>query len=162
VPEVVAPFEYSTMLARIAREVAIDLHDIDTILKNNNIDRPQFDRIKQDPAFQRILEAEISAWAAAGNTYERTRLKAGAVIEEFLIEAHQRIHDKNETLSAKNELVKTLARIAGMGERSAGEAPLGSRFSVTINLGADHKLQIVKDVAPQVIDAAAEVVGEQD
>jgi hypothetical protein len=76
------------------------------------------------------------------------------LLEEFLPEATQRIHDSGETLTAKTELVKTLARIAGMGERAATEGGGGAGFTVTINLGADHKLQFGGEALPQkVIDA---------
>ena len=138
---------------RIAREIAIDLFDIETILENNEVDRNEFERVKTDPHFQRLLAAEINAWQSAGNTIERTKLKAGALLEEFLPEANARIHDKGETLTAKTELAKLLARIAGMGlERASIEGGGGERFTVTINLGADQKLQFQNTVTPKVIE----------
>lgn len=142
-----------TLYLRIAREIAIDLFPVETILKNNQIDQSQFDRIRKDARFLRLLDSEVAAWQAAGNTLERTKLKAGALLEEFLPEANARIHDKNETLAAKNELVKTLTRIAGMGlERANIEGGGGERFTVTINLGAGNKLQFENQVTPKVIE----------
>jgi len=146
-------YEQDTIYLRIAREIAIDFHDIKTILKNNNIDPIKFEQFRRDPRFLRLVEAEVLAWNAATNIAERTKLKAGALIEEFLPEANARIHDAGETLAAKNELIKTLARIAGMGnERVAGEAGGGERFTVTINLGADHKLEFNNTLPPKVIE----------
>lgn len=149
----VTVYSSDTVLLRLAREIAIDLFDIETILIRAEIDRNQFERIKKDPRFQRILESEVVAWNAAANTHERTKLKAGALLEEFLPEANARIHDKGEPLSSKTELVKTLARIAGMGnERAPNEGVAGERFTVTINLGADHKLEFSNTVTPKVIE----------
>ena len=137
---------------RIAREIAIDLYPIETILKNNQIDPDQFEKIKADPRFLRLLDSEVSAWNAANNTLERTKLKAGALIEEFLPEANQRIHDPDETLTAKNELIKTLTRIAGMGlDRANIEGMGGEKFSVTINLGA-QKLEFKHEVTQKTIE----------
>lgn len=144
-------YEQDTTYLRIAREIAINLHDIQTILSNNGLDQIQWDRIKADPRFQRLLDSEIQAWSSAGNTAERTKLKAGALIEEFLPEANARIHDRSESLSAKTELLKTLARIAGMGERAMIEGPAGGGFTVTINLGAE-KLEFQKMLPPKVIE----------
>jgi len=153
VPELANIYEQETEYLKLAREIAVDLYDIETILKRNKIDRNQFDRINRDPRFQRLLDSEITAWNSAGNTLERTKMKAGALIEEFLPEANARIHDTKETLAAKNELVKTLTRIAGMGlERANIEGMGGERFTVTINLGADQKLQFQNTVTPKVIE----------
>jgi hypothetical protein len=147
----VSLYEQDTVLLRLAREIAIDLFPIETILANNKIDQTQFERIKTDPRFLKLVESEVMAWNAAANTHERTKLKAGALIEEFLPEAHGRLHDGKEPLSAKTELLKALARIANMGnERGQGEAGAGERFTVTINLGADQKLEFSKSVTPKV------------
>lgn len=145
-------YEQDTTYLQIAREIAIDLHDIETILKNHKIDQNAWERIRSDPRFLRLLDSEVQAWQSASNTSERTKLKAGSLIEEFLPEANARLHDRTESLAAKTELLKTLARVAGMGER-ASEGPVGGGFSVTINLGADHKLEFQKTVGvPKVIE----------
>ena len=148
-----ASYAADVKLLRVAREIAMDLNDTQTILKNNQINPSEWERLKGDPRFLRVLEVEVIAWQAAGNTHERTKLKAGALIEEWLLEANARIHDSAESLAAKTEVVKLLARIANMGqERGDAAADAGGRFQVTINLGADHKLNFVKEVTPQVIE----------
>lgn len=150
----VSLYAQDTILLRLAREIAIDLYDIETILTNAKVDQTQWERIQRDPRFVKLLESEVLAWHAAGNTHERTKLKAGALLEEFLPEANARIHDGAEPLSSKTELVKTLASIAGMGGARAGqgEGPVAERFTVTINLGADHKLEFSNELPPKVIE----------
>lgn len=148
-----------TLYLRLAREIASDLYDIETILKHNQIDRDRFEKIKADPRFVRLLESEIAAWNAANNTLERTKLKAGMLIEEWLPEANTRLHHDRELLSSKVELLKTLARIAGMGLEKAGiDGAGGEKFSVVINLGADQKLQFKHELPAKVIEA--EVIKE--
>jgi hypothetical protein len=150
------PVSYSkdVQYLRLAREIAADLYEIQTILKNNNVNSEQWEAIKADPRFLALLESEVAAWNAAGNTHERTKLKAGMLIEEWLLEANTRLHDGKEALPAKTEVAKLLARLAGMGnERVDATAGLGGeRFSITINLGADTKLQFQKEVTPKVIE----------
>jgi hypothetical protein len=142
------------MYLRIAREVAMDLNDIETILKAHQLTSKDWETLKADPSFTRLLEAEIVAWSAAGNAQERTKLKAGMLVEEWLTEANARIHDKSETLTAKTEVVKMLVGVAGMGAKSVGDnaGAGGERFNITINLGADKQIRISKDVTPKVID----------
>jgi len=152
------PVSYSTdvQFLRIAREIAMDLNSIETILKNNQLTASDWEKLKLDPRFLRLLESEVTAWEAAGNTHERTKLKSSALLEEWLLEANARIHDPKELLSAKTEVVKLLARIAGMGnERPDGGGVVGERFSVTINLGADKKIKIVKELPSKVIEGQA-------
>ncbi len=146
-------YETEVQYLRLAREIAMDLNDVQTILKNHNLTSKEFDRIKSDARFISLLESEIAAWTAAGNIHERTKLKAGALIEEWMLEANARINDPKELLSAKTEVVKLLARIAEMGsDRGMVAAGGGERFQVTINLGGDHKLEFSKTVTSKVIE----------
>lgn len=155
----VSVYSRDTDLLRLAREIAAQLFDTEEILERNQIDPARFEEIKLDPNFQRYLASEVQAWNAAGNVHERTKLKAGMLLEEFLPEANARIHDPKETLTAKTELVKTLTRIAGMGlDRANIEGGGGEKFTVTINLGADHKLEFSNTVTPKVIEGEAKEV----
>lgn len=153
-------FEDQTRLVQIAREIAINHKPIETILKDYSIDGEEWVKLQGNQEFVRVLETEIIAWQGAQNTHERTRLKAAALIEEWLVEANARLYDASETLSSKTELAKLIARIADMGVTGAGIAGGGGeRFTVTINLGADAKLQFQKELPPTVI--AAEVLNNE-
>jgi hypothetical protein len=147
------------LLIKLAREIAFDHHDIETILKTYQIDLETWDEIKGNASFRKLLEAEIVAWQSATNTNERTSLKAAALVEEWLPEANSILHDRNAPLSGKVELGKLLARIAGMGLTGAGvEGGGAEKFSITINLGNDDKLKFDKVLPPKVIDG--EVLGD--
>lgn len=142
------------LLVKVAREIAIDHFSLETILEHNQITPETWDKIKSMPRFQQLLVAEISAWQSAINTTERAKLKAAALIEEWLPEAATRLFDQREPLNHKTELGKLVARIAGIGVGPMGvEGGAGEKFSITINLGADQKLKVEKQLPPKVIDA---------
>lgn len=133
------------LLVRLAREIAIDHYPLNDILTRYSISPEEFEQIRENHQFITLLMAEQAAWNSATNTEERTKLKAAAVIEEWLPEANALIHDKQQLLSGKAEIAKLLTSIAGMGVRNARvEGAGGERFSVTINLGADAKLSFDK------------------
>lgn len=146
-------FGDTTKLVQVARQIAINHKDIESILDDYSITPQQWEKLQSSPDFIRVLETEIVAWQSAQNTHERTRLKAAALIEEWLLEANTRLYDKDETLPAKTELAKLIARIAEMGVNNANVAAGGERFTVTINLGASNELKFEKELPPKVIEA---------
>lgn len=146
----VSLYELDTAYLKVAREIAVNFHDTETILSRHGIGPAEWERIKKDERFLRLLDAEVQAWNSATNTHERTKAKAAALIEEFLPEANQRLHSTSENLPAKVELLKTLVKVAGMGEREVGVGT-GSGFTVTINLGSDHKLEFQKTSLPHKV-----------
>ena len=148
----VSPFTDDVNLLKLAREIAMDLHDLPDILKRHGLSEEDWTRLSTDQNFLKLLEGEVVAWQAAANTHDRTKLKAAALVEEWLPEANRRIHDPGEALSAKTELAKLLARIADMGLGNANVNGGGERFVVNINLGGDKQLKFTHEVTPQVIE----------
>lgn len=149
------PHGSNMIYVKVAREIAIDHYDIQTVLNRYGITPDMWEFMQNDPRFTRVLQSEIADWQAANNTQERTKLKAAALLEEWLEEANKRLHHPNEALPAKVQLATLLSRIAGMGSNGAGVEGGGERFSVTINLGADQKLEFTKDVTSKVIEGTA-------
>lgn len=142
------PQSRDLLFVALAREVAIDHLDTETILKLYSITPEDWQNIQTNARFQQLLEAEVLAWQSATNTAERTKLKAGAIIEFWLPEANERLHDKAENLPAKVELVKFLGKVAGF-ERVAGDGVgSGNGFSVTINMGAEKSIKFEKALLP--------------
>ena len=146
-----------SLLVKIAREIAIDHYSLDDILKRHSVSVDGWEQIQRNKRFQSLLQAEIADWQSATNTHERTKLKAAAVMEIWLEEANKRLFDARETLSAKTEVAKLVARIAGMGLTGVGvEGGAGEKVSITINLGADQ-LKVEHTLPPKVIEG--EVIG---
>lgn len=143
-------------LLKLARELAMEIHSVEEILKRHKIDEDQWAEIQKNQTFLRYLESAAQAWQSATNTHERVKLKAAAAVEEWMPQLFADIHKDKESLSAKIEGGKLLARLAGMGldRANIGEGS-GETFKVTINLGASDQIQITKDVTPKVIDGEA-------
>lgn len=138
---------------KLARELALAINPLETILSHNQVTTEDWEQIKSHPRFLQYLEVETSNWGSALNTHERVKLKSAAMMEEWLVEAYARMTDPSENLNAKTEVAKLVSKLAGLGITNAAvEGAAGERFSVTINLGADNKLTFEKAVSPKVIE----------
>jgi hypothetical protein len=131
------------LLIQLAREIAVDHLNVNDILKLYSLSAEEWDSIQRNPRFNEVLEQEIVAWQSAINTSERVKLKAGAIIEAWLPESNMRLHDNQESLPAKVELAKMIARIAGLGMDRAIAGESTEKFSLVINIGDGHKRELV-------------------
>jgi hypothetical protein len=141
-------------LVKLAREIAMDIHPIDTILNTHGLDSNQWETISKSPSFQALLASEVEAWQSATNTSERVRLKSLSFVEEALPEFYARVHDNREPLSAKTEVLKAVSRFAGIGT-ALDAGMVGEKVSITINLGEDQQLKIEKTLPGKVIEGDA-------
>jgi DNA-binding transcriptional MerR regulator len=127
-------------LVVLARELALDIAPLETILKNTGTTPEQLEAILKLPRFQQLLLDATQQWGSALNTAERIKVKALAQLEDWLPELHERLHDPKETLAAKIEGGKLLRSLAGIAERGAGTGEaMGERFQLTINIGESSK-----------------------
>jgi hypothetical protein len=150
-----AKYTPEALLLTLAREIAQDINTIESILEQYRIPASTWEKIKDSPRFQAILQRELAVWNSAQNTNERVKIKSGAIVEESLSNLHVELNNNQTPLTARTELLKTLTRLAGMGLEKAEVAGAGERFTVTINMGADNQLKFEKDlkvVSPTVID----------
>lgn len=150
-PDVPLKFTDATFL-KLAREIAMGIHSIETILVSNKIDLDTWQTIRTNERFQTYLVSENANWQSALNTHERVKLKSAAMLEEWLPELYQRMEDPKESLNAKIEAGKLVARLAGMGLTNANVGEVGEKISVTINLGSDNQLTFEKTLPSKVID----------
>jgi len=139
-------------LIRLAREIAMEIRSIEEILDLLKIDDERYDDICAMPRFQAYLKSALEEWNSATNTGERVKVKSLAFIEEALPEFFARVHDRTETLSAKTEALKAVARFAGLGGPVTPQGNAADRMTVTINLGADHQLRIERDITPPIFE----------
>lgn len=139
-------------LLKLAREIAMDIRPVEEILTAHSISGSRWEAINASPHFQALLKSEVENWQSATNTAERVKLKSLAFVEESLPEFYARAHDRREPLSARVEVLKTVAKFAGVGNTMVDGAAVGEKLMVTINLGSDHSLKIERDVTSKVID----------
>lgn len=138
---------------KLAREIAIGLNSIETILKHYQITETDWDYIKTHPRFIQYLEQEQGTWESALNTQERVKIKSASMIEQWLPDAFKTMTDTTEPLNGRLETAKLVSRLAGMGLTGVGvSGETSEKFSVTINLGADSAIKIEKESAPKLIE----------
>src|SRR5215831_16592816 len=147
------PPEDGPMLS-LARSVAMDLQELDDILKAHQLSYEQWAEIAANPRFQAFLKSSVEDWNKPLNTPERIRLKALAMVELGLEEMWRALHDVKEPLTARVELFKTVAKMGSVDvEKRVDVANGEAKFSVVINLGADNQLKISAPTLPaKVID----------
>jgi len=134
----------------LAREIAMDIHPLETILNNHEINPVRWEEIRNNPRFQMLLSQQVQEWNGALNTAERVKIKALSCIEEALPEFFAKMHAQDENLPAKVRALEVFGQLAGMGKGAA--PPSGSeKFSVTINLGADQQLKISAPTPPHAV-----------
>lgn len=132
---------------KLAREVAIGVRSPQEVVARFGLTNDQWERLQQHPRFRQLLDACIAEWEGPLNTVERVRVKATAMVEEWLPEAFQRAHDPDESLNAKTELMKFIGRLGGMEAKEMAQVGDGSKFSLTINIGEGQTMKIVEQKA---------------
>lgn len=131
--------KFREMLDMLAREVAVAFEATDVICQRKGITPTQYEKIEKNPYYIRVLAAFKEEWGGALNTEKRLQLKALFLLEHTLTPWWGRMQNKQEPLAAVNEGVKTLAKLAGVGERSREDAA-GEKFMININLGGGTKI----------------------
>lgn len=139
-------------IVKLAREIAMELRELDEILEMHCISKIDFERLKVNPHFVKVLSSEIASWQSAINTHERVKLKAGSMIEEWLPELYARLNDPKEDLMKKVKGGELVAKLAGLGTSDPKAFDPADRVTITINLGEDKKLEFNKRLPPQVIE----------
>jgi hypothetical protein len=135
-------------LAKLAREIAMNINDKETILSHWGIGEAQYTAIEQIPFFARALEANVIEWTSAANTETRLKIEALAYMEEGLPTLTAKMMQGNEDLAKRVEVAKILLKLGGIGEKSATAAAPGERFVINITLNKDEALRYEKDVTP--------------
>jgi len=147
------------LISRLAREIARDMRPLNQILESYRLDAEGFDQVADDRFFQTRLAEETALWNApdALSISQRIKTKAATIVEDCLLEALVLIHDKNQPMSAKVEMLKWAARMAGLGENAHVQGSAEDRqVKITINIG-DKRLEFDKQ-KPELPGRVTDVV----
>jgi hypothetical protein len=130
-------------LAKLAREMAMDIKERSTILKEFALSETQYDFLEAHNEFYRqALSAACKEWHAPLTTQERIKVEAAAILEDSLLVLGARMQNKGEGLPGVVEAAKLFAKIASVGERESGPSAPGERFTINIDLGGDKSLTV--------------------
>lgn len=136
--------DIDTKLRLVARNLAQGLYELPRILTMCDITFREFNKFKAHPTFQAYYTQEKEAWEKASNHAERTKLKAGIAIEEWIPEAYSELKDRKQGLNHRVELAKLMAKLAGFD--NTGGAVVsgggGGGFSLQINISPGHSTTI--------------------
>jgi len=135
------------LIARLARDVVMELKALPDILEPYVITMQQYERIKELPFFKRVYEDFLVEWNRVSSTPERVRLISAVLLEEGLPRLGSQMIDKEVSPAVAVETGKFFAKMAGVGE-SKVEGAVGEKFVINISLGEETKLQFTKDVTP--------------
>ena len=126
-------------LARLAREMVMNIRNYKDIFGDYGIDENEYDRIEKLPYYQKVREQLAREWNATTSTKERTQAQALAGIEQMLPHVIKRALDPETPLPAATEVTKAVMKIAGLDGRPAEEKASGERFIIQINMGEDQR-----------------------
>jgi hypothetical protein len=144
-------------LMAIAREIAMDLNPLETILKAHGVEPSWFEIHQNTPRFQAMLAEQIRLWEAADNVEARVKMKFLTATEMAMPQMFASLHDTKEPLSARVELFKTFQKGAGILDKPADGG--ADRVSITINLGSERPpVTIEAKVTPSVTQDALEEI----
>lgn len=132
--------DLDTKLRLVARNIAQGLYELPRILEMCDCTFQQFNKFKSHPVFLEYVKQEKEAWNKASSFAERTKLKAGIAIEEWIPEAYTEMKNTKQGLNHRVELAKLLAKLAGFDNATplGGTGGGGGGFSLQINIAPGH------------------------
>lgn len=137
-------------LIALAREIAMDINPLETILKSHAISDKTWSKLQKNARFAQLVAQETEQWQTALNTQERVKVKSAAMLEQWLPTLFTRINSTDEALPGVVEAGKMLSRLAGLGGSGEVLANVGERFSITINMGP--KVVEFNKESPRIVD----------
>ena len=136
------------LLRSLTHEIAMDISTLEEILRIYSVSTDQWNVLQKHPRFQHYLQTEERNWNTQKNAQERIRAKAETMIEQSLEPLYAAMFDKDVPLNQRNEVLKSLMRLAGIGETRQNGPEEG--FKLTINIGDQSRS--ISTVTPRVIE----------
>ena len=138
VPEASATLTPQLIVA-LAREVGREMIDLDRILATLKVSAADYEKLKANEVFRKLVDAARTEWHSSDNTGARNQIEAAFTFEQAQPYIYARMISGKEPLNHVVEAAKLLADVAGIKKPPTAGAPT-ERFQITINLGADTQL----------------------
>ncbi len=147
---VAMPKEFGTpQMAALARDIAMNIYPIETILQNHRLTNAQYDFLSEhNEFFKNSVAQQANEWQGVKNTQDRLRAQAAAALEEQLPVIASRMGQKSEKLADAVEAAKLFAKIAAVDTDTGGARRGGEGFTISIDLGADTRITVGYEGAP--------------
>jgi hypothetical protein len=126
--------------AKFVLEVASGVRPPEVIAEDYGYSPEQWGQLKKFPPFVKAVDLKKVELTASGYTF---RMKAAIGAEDLLTEVYKKA-TTGDTVSFHTQLeaLKFMARAAGLETPPREDAELGSKFSITINLGGGKSVEI--------------------
>ena len=123
-------------LAKLAREMAMNIRNVHTIFAEYGIDETgYYELMAHNDFFKRAKEQFTLEWNATTSTVDRVKMLSAAAAEQVLPVITTRALNPNEPFMAVLKSYENMTRAAGIGSDKTSEANSAERFVIQINLG---------------------------
>ena len=139
------------LIVALAEEIASEYDELPNILRKYKVSPEQFAYLQRLPRFKALFEQFVVEHNKLSNATERLGMKARGSMELSMPNFHADMNDRSIPLNHRVELLKTMAKIGGVGERAATQASPTETFKITINLGADTQVNYEAALPTRVI-----------
>jgi len=123
------------------------MRDLDDILATYKISTATYEKLKTKDWFQKAVDTAKIEWNSADNALFRTQIEAIYTLEKAMPFGYARAVDPKEPLNHVVDFLKLCADIGGV-KKQPGQGQTSERFQITINLGADTKLEFEGSRSP--------------
>ena len=148
----------ATDLAKLAREIAMNIKDVEIVLGHYHLTQEQYNWLKEHHGFfKQALQVSTIEWNSSLTTAERLKLESAAILEDALPRLGARMGNPAENLPGVVEAAKLFAKMAGVGEKEAVDRAPGEKFTISINLGGDDKLVYQSKETPTIEGSASTI-----
>lgn len=140
---------FAVDFAALAREIAMDIFDVEQILELHRLSDEEWLKIQQNARFQQMLLSMTQEWKSAVNTRERVKMKAATGLESVLENYIREIGDPRIPLVQRVEAGKFLAKLGELGPEANVLGGGGSSVTINISTGNRPPLTIAGELVPE-------------
>ena len=133
--EVADPYTIQS-IAALVRDLAVNMYDLDYILKKHGLTQDEYDGLCRNDFFKRAMEVAATEWHSPMSTNKRLAMQAAIGLEDAMPTMAARMMKQNEPVQNIIEIAKIFTKIAGVGDEKT-TAPPTEKFHITIDLGGD-------------------------
>jgi hypothetical protein len=137
-------------LAKLAREIAMDILPVEDILALHKVDDETWARIQADERWQAQLSSMAQDWNSAANAKERVKVKAQTGMEMLLETYIRDAANQAHPLVQRVEAGKLICRLGELLENQKGTA--SGQVLVQININNEKKVSAGGPAPSPVID----------
>jgi hypothetical protein len=143
------PLDLEHLSATICAELASGLSDGAGIRDKYNISQAQWDTLKRNPTFRKMLTEAYQDWHGDMNAGKRITKKAEIMLEDSLPVLYSIAHDQESPRQQKIDSIKQMAVLAGKtnskGEAAQGAVgPSGAVINITVVTKAREEKLIIE------------------